>query len=117
MAAAEGEREHPDISSDEDWPGGDETDDDAGEPATADGPAAASGGAQQPTERAEGSGTPARRAARGEAGGEGVGVERRATPQSAEDVHMSEAGAGSGAGHATPCSNQTASNCRDLGRC
>ena len=110
MAAAEGEREHPDISSDEDWPGGDETDDEAGEPTTTDGPAAASDGTQQPAERAGGGGTPARKAARGETGGEGARAERRATPQTAEDVHktraedvhMSEAGASSDAGHATP---------------
>ena len=47
--AAEEEREHLDISPDEDWPGGDETDDDAGEPAATDGPAAAANGSQQQT--------------------------------------------------------------------
>ena len=103
LVAAEGEREHPDISPDEDWPGGDEADDDAGEPATAAGPgAAARDGAQQPAEQAEGPGTPAKKAARGETGGEGAGVERRATPQTAEDVHMSEAGASSGGVRAPP---------------
>ena len=99
LVAAEGEHEHPEISGDEDWPGGDETDDETEEPATTDGPAAAGGGAQQPAEEADGSDTPARAAAQGETGGEVAGVERRAT---AEDVHMSEAGASGDTGHATP---------------
>ena len=44
LAAAEGERDHPEISSEADWTGGDETDDDAGEPAPTDDPAAADDG-------------------------------------------------------------------------
>ena len=44
-----------------------------------------------------------RDAARGVAGDEGAGVERRATPRTAEDVHVPEAGSGSSAaGRGTP---------------
>ena len=52
LAAAEGERDHPEISSETDWTDGDEADDDAGEPAPTDGPAAADDGLQQPTGQA-----------------------------------------------------------------
>ena len=110
--AAEEEREHLDISPDEDWPGGDETDDDAGEPAATDGPAAAANGAQQQTGQghttSEGTRADVHMPEAGPSSGaghatpEGARADVRMTSEARADVRMSEAGPSSEAGHATP---------------
>ena len=91
------------ISAYENWAGGDDEEDDADVQAAMDGPAEANSDVQQPAGEADGgSDAVARDAARGVAGDKGAGVEHRAASHTAEDVHMSEAGASSDAGHATP---------------